>query len=151
MSNRKLKIKLFSLQEEAKYIRKHERKVLGSARYLKKERVNDQSSITAYDEYEDLHHHRTDVLRKASRACNVAYAFLRGKKYTEVETVAKGNVYPRDFSHNFIRLVTNNINKFGVGNTDYHEVKRWIQDDCLEQVKQRTHEALDTTEVQTVA
>lgn len=76
-----LKIKIKSLAEEARIIRKEERKVLSYAR---------TTDIPApkeihYRTYESLHRHRTYDVRTEARATHLAYAFLRGVPYASVE------------------------------------------------------------------
>jgi len=76
-----IKIKIKSLAEEARMIRKEERKELKRLRHLK---------ITPRDHITDalfmgLFNHRTWDVRRESRAANLAYAFLRGKQYKNIE------------------------------------------------------------------
>ena len=71
----KLKIKLKSLAEEARIIRFHERKC-GFG-------INDEQIRR------NIREHRISVVRKESRDSNVAYAFLRGLSYRQVEPSAK--------------------------------------------------------------
>jgi hypothetical protein len=71
--NRKiaLKIKIKSLAAEAKIIKKEE----------KKSRTPDQRSF--------LQTHRLDVVRWECRHTHLAYAYLRGRRYDQVESKAK--------------------------------------------------------------
>lgn len=63
-----LKIKLKSLAQEAKYIRHAERKATGDLRF-------------------GLHQHRIFVVRSETRATLLAYGYLNGKSYTELESL----------------------------------------------------------------
>ena len=64
-----LKIKLKSLAAEARIIRAQERKTKG------------QWNATR----ESLYRHRIDVVRKVSRETHLAYGFLRGRTYEQME------------------------------------------------------------------
>jgi len=69
-----LKIKLKSLAEEARIIRKEERKLVQSGR----------GPETGY-----LSSHRKQVVRHAARSTHVAYGYIRGRTYQELEVSAK--------------------------------------------------------------
>lgn len=80
-----LKIKCVSLGAEAKLIRNDENKRIRFAR-------NARSSFhnINHAEYHDrvrrgLHHHRITIVRVEARAANLAYAFCRGYKYSDIE------------------------------------------------------------------
>ena len=66
-----LKIKIKSLAAEAKIIRKEEK------------RARSQSIR------ESLYRHRIDVVRYEARHTNIAYGFLRGRTYAEIENKPK--------------------------------------------------------------
>lgn len=70
---RLLKIKLKSLAEEAKIIRKEEEKT----KHSRRPEVQDLSR--------EMHDHRVKDLRLESRATGLAYGFIRGKKYRDIE------------------------------------------------------------------
>lgn len=113
-----LKVKRKSLTEEARIIRKEERKALSSARYLRA--VNDSSADEArlrrrsfsqtqierimkhrmknietasgnhdYITYHSLHQHRTYNVRRAARVAHLAHAYLKGQLYHDVEVGSK--------------------------------------------------------------
>ena len=67
-----LKIKLKSLAEEARIIRREE---------LKAKDHGDYSTLNT------LHHHRIHVVRPAARDTHLAYAYLNGHMYRDVERV----------------------------------------------------------------
>ncbi len=89
-----LKIKIKSLAEEARMIRKEERKQLGYGRHLR--RVDRDARVNTPEEerWENnpvylthcrLHHHRVVDVRKAAREAQLAYAYLRGRPLLVVE------------------------------------------------------------------
>ena len=91
-----LKIKLKSLAEEAKIIRKEENKYKYASRNyritLDNVRVCDEAKA---DEligiYENLRSHRVGNVRHEARDSHIAYGFLRGKLYKVVETPSPNN------------------------------------------------------------
>lgn len=64
-----LKIKIKSLAEEARIIRHEEKKWAGPS-----------------ETRMGLHHHRTHHVRMETRAALLAYAFIRGRRYSQVES-----------------------------------------------------------------
>ena len=68
-----LKVKLCSLAEEGKIIRRLERKLAKSK--LKKQ----------HPAWKPLHDHRRMQVRKEARATGLAYGFLRGRDYKRIE------------------------------------------------------------------
>jgi len=92
----KLKVKSKSLAEEARIIRKEERKALNRFNnvHATKEPNRDYWEWTtqeqqAYNAYASLHTHRTDDVRRESRATHLAIAFLKGRTYRSVERNSK--------------------------------------------------------------
>lgn len=85
----KLKIKAKSLAEEAKIIRKEERKLKGQISWLKiqQEFANSRKDREdkLYSDYFDLHQHRTWDVRNEARATHLARGYLAGRKYSELE------------------------------------------------------------------
>lgn len=75
----KLKIKAVSLQDEARYIRKHERK------FLKHARLNVEGSAEARSNFNSLQSHRKLDVRREARATHLARAALKGTPYRRVE------------------------------------------------------------------
>ena len=88
MSITHLKIKAKTNMAEARYIRKEERKVLRHQRWLQNFEDTEDARQQAYDRFWGLHSHRTNELRKEARATYLAYAYLRGTPYSEVENTA---------------------------------------------------------------
>ena len=111
-----LKVKLKTLASEAKHIRHEERGLMGWRRLLLKKqsfRHNkeekkpeerkwpsleeklkkfhqsiEEASNDAFLRYWNLHHHRVTVLRKTARINHLAYNFLRGVPFKNVEAGA---------------------------------------------------------------
>ena len=88
MSVKYLKVKLKSLAAEAKIIRLEETRSRGGIR-------------------NGLHEHRVGIVRFESRHTHLAYAFLRGKEYEQVEKTCKT---PPDW-----RRVYKMVKKYGSG------------------------------------
>lgn len=65
--------------------RKEEKKVLGYARYQKRSNPTEGSCEDSYKAYQGLRKYRVGQLRSDARILNVAYGYLRGKEYLEVE------------------------------------------------------------------
>ena len=81
MSIRFLKIKLKSLAEEQRMIRREEQKCLSYARHGKKL----DAQLRCKNEYEQMHYHRTVDVRGEIRLSHLAYAYLREQTYEQVE------------------------------------------------------------------
>ncbi len=90
-----LKIKIKSLAEEARIIRKEERKQLGYGRHLR--RVDRDARVNTPEEerwegnpvfhtHSRLHHHRVTVVRTAAREAQLAYGYLRDRPLLVVES-----------------------------------------------------------------
>ena len=86
-----LKVKIKTLAEESRIIRKEELK----ARNMARSNRAFQDAIKAEGASElrySLHYHRVVTVRKEARASQLAYGYLRGKKYSEIESsVREGN------------------------------------------------------------
>ena len=69
-----LQVKIYSLAEEARYIRRKEaeQKKRGNTELLNR-----------------LHQHRIHHIRPETRAAHLAYGFLRGRSYDQIEGKAK--------------------------------------------------------------
>jgi len=64
-----LRVKLKSLMEEARIIRKEERRTFGALR-------------------DELHLHRISAVRQAARESHLAYGFIRGMKLEQMEAIS---------------------------------------------------------------
>lgn len=67
-----LRVKLKSLAEEARIIRREEQRTFGALR-------------------EELHRHRVDKVRKVARDTHVAYGLIRGKAIDQIEPGRKSD------------------------------------------------------------
>ena len=91
-----LKIKQVSLADEARYIRKQERKVLGFRKNADKAatEANSTGSQSEYRKYAADHGwkylalrlHRKGIVASEARIANVARAFIKGKPYAYAES-----------------------------------------------------------------
>lgn len=79
-----LKMKLMSLAAEATIIRKESNKYLYYARRYERKHPG-LIATRSRDTRLGLDLHRKNVVRKESRCSNIAYAFLRGRSYSQVE------------------------------------------------------------------
>lgn len=89
-----LKIKIKTLAVEAQFIRKEERAALKAARHGAS-RVEDGREgypDRHYRDYESLREHRTGIVRSAARVNNLAYGFLRGHAYSDMESKTNSEV-----------------------------------------------------------
>jgi len=82
-----VKIRIKSLAAEAKQVKKEEHKKLERARYYRNlGSDNAKSGVSmSIHEYEQLRRHRKEVLAKEARTMLIAYGFLNGKDYAEIE------------------------------------------------------------------
>jgi len=85
MSIRHLKIKIKSLAAEAKFIRHEERKT--KPQIERKEVTLSNGHVLRYQtgEYFSLHEHRTGTVRGTARESLLAYGYLRGRTYAQIE------------------------------------------------------------------
>lgn len=136
MSTTYLKIKAKTLATEARYIRKEEHKVLRHSRWLRNFEDTEDARQQAYDRFWGLHSHRTNELRKEARATYLAYAFLRGVPYSQVENTAdpqswflgkNGNQY---IVHPHLQETVNRISKmatkFGNQPVSTETINSWL-------------------------
>ncbi len=78
----KLKIKLKSLADESRIIKREERKALTHGRWG---RSHEEPNIMneGYRTYQSLYRHRKDGVGSESRATLIAYAFIRNRPFPE--------------------------------------------------------------------
>lgn len=86
----KLKIKAMSLAEEARIIRKQERRELAKSKAFR-----ESSGITGFtrESYRVLREHRISDVRFEARATHLARAFLAGKSYSSTEKNVKNDFW----------------------------------------------------------
>lgn len=101
-----LRVKIGSLAAEARIIRKWE---------IRRRRVKDHASR------EKLYLHRVNVLRPAARHAQLALAFLRGRRYRQVENDAY--LWPDFYS------IRDEVNKFrdpGTQKVGVEHIREWL-------------------------
>lgn len=88
-----LKIKIINLSDEARTIRRFERRALERARKQAQYRIDvgeDEVVDSGFNpEYNSLHSHRVGRLRWAARDNHLAYGFLRGTPYRRIEQTTR--------------------------------------------------------------
>lgn len=132
-----LKVLIKTCANHAKNLRLEEKKSLGKARLFKEvgnreleeaveKAVKDLAKSEGfYSLYQNLRHQRVHQIRKEARHLQIAYAFLRGRDYIELEETCYQNP---DWS-----LVEKNVFSF-VDDTDCdpriikQNLERWIQE-----------------------
>ncbi len=112
-----LKIKVMSLAAEARIIRAEEKRLKKANRRLIASGKTDQMTKEDRDAYlgkrskviNDLHSHRIAVVRPAARHSLLAYGFLRGKKYCEIESKVRVSLCETEMTNgrNTIDIVIN--------------------------------------------
>lgn len=90
-----LKIKLKSLAYEARTIRREERKMLKQCRWARTaEQIATRHMVVVDLDREKMHNHRTAIVRVEARATHIAYAFLRGRTFAQVEGYKEHTAVP---------------------------------------------------------
>ena len=86
-----LKIKIINLQDESKLIRRKAESILSEiAKFkLKKPALGKEYEEKNIWRYVSLRNHRIYVVRKEQRSAFLAYGFIRGRAYKEVEQSTK--------------------------------------------------------------
>ena len=130
-----LKVKAKHLAEEAKIIRKEERKQLDYAKYL--ERSGRSDSEYARYLYNNLRNHRVGIVRHIARLTNVARAYLSGYAYSDVENkVHDINILTKSDLKSIARMTIRYGGKYELSTwavTDYkvqeriNELQTWIE------------------------
>ena len=113
-----LKIKLKYLAAEARFIRTEELKAKKWARKCSAR----QKPVWANEHHtlrQDLYEHRIGVVRPEARASHLAYGFLRGKQYTNIESSVRPGNEPDQ--HQVMRIV-----KSFAGQEKADEVEIWF-------------------------
>ena len=125
MSITYLKVKIKSLAEESKIIRKEEWKAKKQYRYWANKQGGEREYRTANDLFWGLRNHRHAPVGRESRSALLAYGYLRGLKYSQIETkpTKEGKIYDRP---DWFR-VSNLVQKYGP-EKDYDKVRKAIAD-----------------------
>ena len=113
--NQYLSVKLLTLQAEARIIKAKEAKWKKAARAAVA-RQKQKAADSNYNVFWGLKRHRISVVRPHARAANIALAFLRGRKYVEVErTIDPDRFSFCGITHNQLwDMVASNVATFGV-------------------------------------
>lgn len=139
MSVTYLKVKIKSLAEEAKIIRKEENKAQRNYNWLKKrstrtDEYSNQEVIKVFRLCYELYHHRKSPVGTEARYALIAYGYLRGRKYSQIEQPKKkisvnkytdpkvGKVYLDDAAARSFKL----INKYGPKKITFEEFEAWL-------------------------
>ena len=158
LARTQLKNRLKALAYESKEVRKQEKHILTNVRKLKgivpwnkkhqkgeerparpvqpqvklpvKEVIDKEIPLQEY-EFFGLHRYRTHFLRKEARHMHLAYGFLKGKKYSEIESVPGKE--PIDVIYFIDTIVTNCLRHEHVTNCVRHE--RQVNDFLKENFK----------------
>jgi len=120
----KLKIKAKSLAEEARIIRKEEKK-------LKEIPFHKRSKVIKYNwgHYTVCHlstiqwHRRWDV-RNEARATQLAIAYIKGKNYLQVEKNTKS---PDLLRYHIVPRILAMVKKYGEKETTREDILKWIE------------------------
>lgn len=139
MSVKYLKVKVKSLAEEARIIRKEEHKARKRRTWASVRQGREEQERIGYEEFWGLRHHRTGIVRTESRASLLAYAYIRGKKYSQVETKAKVfsimtpnmkfHVVKEEFNPVLIPKIVKMVDKYGTEKIDNLKILNWITED----------------------
>lgn len=99
-----LKVKIKHLAEEARIIRKEEKKHYGAIKW-------------------NIQHHRKTIVRNAARQTQLAYAYLRGKKLTDV--ASQGINYDWYQYHRDVKEIHRMVEKYGKKKVSLDDIKKW--------------------------
>lgn len=88
----RLQVKIQSLSSEISIIKQKEMKWIRKARMAADRQAKIQSNNSLWT-YHLLREHRICVVRPETRAANVAYAYLRGLQYSDIEMVVFRQTY----------------------------------------------------------
>ena len=134
MSITYLKVKIKSLAEEARIIRKEEQKALRKASYHRRKQDETQTN-EAYNLYYNLKLHRHHPVGTESRAALIAYGYLRGLKYSQIEKPKNAMILNKikiNSKDEYTRIIPNRaytlICKYGpIKNLPFETFEKWIE------------------------
>ncbi len=136
-----LKIKIMSLASEAIFIRKHENKARG--RYHSQVAHGYEPTYDHGYEAHLLERHRKGVVRPEARESLIAYGYLRGKKYSEVEQNPQwiwGKIASAPLKSNKTpdwKNVASIITRFGNKRVTPEEVEAWARSSAEERLSHK--------------
>jgi len=122
----KLKIKIKHLALEPALIRIEERKLLKQAAWRREHQTEEnQYTHEKYWDYETLRNHRIYDVRREARATQLAYAFLRGKKYEDIEQKRESNYWTVYFNNKMRKRIIDIVYKY--------QVTTWVDKEVIEE------------------
>jgi hypothetical protein len=128
-----MKVRIKELAQEAKFIRLEENKIKKEKEYLKQKFPDAIEGLHYSDLCSDfwkLKSHRKVNVGEAARAAQLAYGFLRGIPYSEIESKRKPEKEYR-FKSDIVPEVKRLVNKFGnlysyMKESYDDEVEKWL-------------------------
>jgi hypothetical protein len=124
MSKIYLKIKLMSLAEESKIIRRQEHNLV--KRYRKLRSIGKEVSATSDGLLASIHHHRVREVRCEARSAHLAYGYLRETPYRAMEWRCENDNQP-DW-----RRVLDIAKKFGAHKLTAETLAAWAEVPAVE-------------------
>lgn len=122
MSVKYLKVKVKSLAEEARIIRREEHAAKRQYRWAKNQQGAEEIYTEAHNTFWGLRHHRTYDVRNEARAAHIAYGYLRGLEYSMIET-PEVPLNPNGFMcDRIVKLV----NKYGKKSITNANLETWM-------------------------
>jgi len=113
-----LKIKIVSLADESRTIRREERKI-----HEVWPRLDSGGRKKLSEEYQRLHYHRTIDVRRATRSSILAYGFLRGRPYAKLEA----KCYEKPDLDIVLKLARKFSDAYVVIAPDEDDVRDWLK------------------------
>lgn len=130
-----MKVRIKELAQEAKYIRFEENKIKSKQKiapvpheydWEKKQWKNIPDCRSS--DWRELHSHRTHEVREAARAAQLAYGFLRGIPYLEIEEKRKLEKEYRfqNYIKPEIKRLAKKFGRLGRDESYEEEIEKWL-------------------------
>jgi hypothetical protein len=133
MSIKYLKVKIKSLAVEGTIIRKEEHKAKKQYRYLKPIAGKEKEYHEALGTFWGLRHHRISDVRNEARAAQWAYAYIRGKRFRQIENKSNigqrngnGYYFHHDIGMYIIPRVIKLVSKYGGKQVEREDIVKWL-------------------------
>lgn len=130
-SRASLSTKLSSLAAEARIIKAKEQRWLLKARNARNKQKIAVSEGSLWT-YHHIRRHRLSVVRPEARAANIAFGFLNGRKYAEIEAKVHLHTYATTYTatmaenyQKFWEKVLGIVNRFSHGTYILAEIEGW--------------------------
>ena len=120
----KLKIKAKSLAEEARIIRKEERKLKEIPFHKRSKVVGTGHSQYVVCHLSTIQLHRKWYVRNEARATQLAIAYIKGKDYLQVEKSTKSTDVLRYY---IVPRILAMVKKYGEKETTREDILKWIE------------------------